>query len=210
MCPRVVVFDFDGVIADSLSAYYPVFAETCVELGFQGPPTMEAFLNVFDTNAVKGLVRAGVPLLKLRRLGKALGPRVAALNQRVEPFPGMPALVNSLVARGPVYVVTSNLTDATAEFLTRHGVAGLGGVIGADRETSKVKKIRRIRRAHRGAEVWYVGDTRGDMLEARAAGAVTVGAAWGWHDRARLAAASPDHLVEHPSDLAVLLGLSPF
>lgn len=210
MCPRIVVFDFDGVIADSLSAYYPVFAETCAELGFQGPPTVEAFLDVFDTNAVKGLIRAGVPLLKLRRLGKALGPRVAALNQHVAPFPGMPGLVNALVARGPVYVVTSNLTDATADFLARHGVAGLGGVIGADRETSKVKKIRRIRRAHRGAEVWYVGDTLGDMLEARAAGAVTVGAAWGWHDRARLAAASPDHLVDRPSDLAVLLGLPPF
>lgn len=210
MCPRVIVFDFDGVIADSLSAYYPVFAETCADLGFQGPPTVEAFLDVFDTNAVKGLIRAGVPLLKLRKLGRSLAPRVAELNRRVEPFPGMPDLVNALVARGPVYVVTSNLTEVTAEFLARHGVAGLCDVIGADREASKVKKIRRIRRAHRGAEVWYVGDTRGDMIEARAAGAVTVGAAWGWHDRARLAATSPDHLAGSPGELAVLLGLAPF
>ena len=205
MPSRVILFDFDGVIADSLAAYFPVFSESCRDLGFSGPATLEAFLDVFDTNAVKGLLRAGVPILKLRRLGKTLGPRVAELNQRVSPFPGMPELVNRLCARFPVYVVTSNVTAATEKFLARHGMTGVCGVVGADKEASKVKKIRRIHRAHRGAEPWYIGDTRGDMIEGRAARAITVAVTWGWHTRVRLETGHPDHVVENVDELAVLL-----
>ena len=209
MSSRVILFDFDGVIADSLAAYYPMFTESCRDLGISGPATLEAFLEVFDTNAIKGLLRAGVPILKLRRLGKTLGPRVTALNRHVLPFPGMPELVNALSARFPVYVVTSNMTAATGEFLARHDIVGLRGVMGADREASKVKKIRQIHRAHRGTEAWYVGDTRGDMIEGRAARAVTVAVTWGWHDRARLETGDPDHVVACVEELrALLLGLS--
>lgn len=204
---RVIVFDFDGVIADSLAAYFPVFQSCCAELGFTGPTTLEAFLDVFDTNAVKGLLKAGVPFFKLKRLGKTLAPRVSELNRHVAPFTGIPALIRTLQARHPVYVVTSNVTAATAEFMACHGMEGIADVVGADREASKVKKIRRIRKRHRPAEVWYIGDTKGDMLEARRGGAVPVAACWGWHDRARLLHGHPDHLVDTPAELARLLGV---
>ena len=189
---RVLLFDFDGVIADSLAAYYPVFADTCRDLGFSGPATLEAFLDVFDTNAIKGLRRAGVPLLKLRQLGRALAPRLAAL-------------LCERAACEPVYVVTSNMTEPTAAFLAEHAITGLRGVIGADQESSKVKKIRRIARQHCGLAPWYIGDTRGDMIEGRAAGATTVGTGWGWHGRERLALAGPDFIVDTVPELEALL-----
>lgn len=206
MLPRVIMFDFDGVIADSLAAYFPVFSESCRELGFTGPATLDAFLDVFDTNAVKGLLKAGAPFYKLKQLGAVLAPRVAELNRHVAPFAGMPPLVNGLCARHPVYVVTSNLTAATQIFLKCHGLHGLRGVVGADQAASKVRKIRRIRKQHPGAEAWYVGDTKGDILEGRTAGATTVAVTWGWHDRHRLESGGPDHIVESVGALARLLG----
>lgn len=203
--PRVIAFDFDGVIADSLEAYFPVFQACCAELGFRGPATRDAFLDVFDHNAVKGLLKAGVPFYKLKRLGRTLAPRVAALNEDVAPFPGIPSLIQALVARHPVYVVTSNVTEATAQFMARHAMDGLEDVIGSDREASKIKKLRRIRKGHPGATVWYIGDTRGDMIEARRAGTTAVAACWGWHNEARLAGAQPDYLVKSPEALGQLL-----
>ena len=204
---RVIAFDFDGVIADSLDAYFPVFQSCCADLGFSGPASMEAFLDVFDSNAVKGLLKAGVPFYRLRQLGKRLAPRVAALNLEVQPFPGILDLIRTLQQRHSVYVVTSNVTKATVQFMDRHGIRGLEDVIGSDRQASKIKKIRRIAKQHRGSEVWYIGDTLGDMKEARAARAIPVAACWGWHDRARLATGNPDHLVESPAALAALLGV---
>ena len=54
-------------------------------------------------------------------------------------------------------------------------------------------------------EIYYVGDTKGDMIEGKQAGAVTVAVTWGWHTAENLAQASPDHLVNTLSALENLL-----
>jgi phosphoglycolate phosphatase len=68
-----------------------------------------------------------------------------------------------------------------------------------------VSKTRRITaaRSRFGPErpAWYVGDTVGDILEAREAGVRTVGAAWGWHGPERLGRVRPDRLAHEPQDL---------
>ncbi|MBI2423748.1 MAG: HAD family hydrolase [Candidatus Hydrogenedentes bacterium] len=194
----LILLDFDGVIADSLTAYFEVFRAVCLEEGVHKAIVLEDFLRIFEQNAIQGLIDAGVPLLKLRRLGKALGPRVAQVNRQVRPFAGMPQLVAELAPRYPVYVVTSNLAEPVTAFLARHEFAGILGVLGSETDASKVKKIRRLSKRHPHNRPWYIGDTKGDMLEARKAGAVSVAAAWGWHSEALLLSAEPDHLVHSP------------
>ena len=54
---------------------------------------------------------------------------------------------------------------------------------------------------------YYVGDTKGDMIEGKKAGALTVAVTWGWHTREKLADASPDHMVHTPAELVTLLSL---
>jgi phosphoglycolate phosphatase len=53
----------------------------------------------------------------------------------------------------------------------------------------------------RTAISFYIGDTVGDIKEARAAGVWTVAVTWGWHSRERLLAARPDFLVDTPEEL---------
>jgi len=79
-------------------------------------------------------------------------------------------------------------------------------VLGNEVAGSKVEKIGLARRRYGdGDGSWYVGDTVGDIDEARDAGACTVAAAWGWHSRERLARARPDHIAATPADLLTLL-----
>jgi phosphoglycolate phosphatase len=119
-----------------------------------------------------------------------------------ELFPGMPAVIERLAAAQPVFVITSSRTGVVERILAEHGVRGVSEVIGGDREPSKTRKINAVRRRiGESLPAWYVGDTVGDMVEARAAGAVTVGAAWGWHGAERLQRGAPDHVAHAPSDL---------
>jgi phosphoglycolate phosphatase len=75
-------------------------------------------------------------------------------------------------------------------------------VVGGDQDESKTRKIGSARRRFgRALAAWYVGDTVGDILEARRAGVGTVGVAWGWHGVERLRRANPDHMAHAPSDL---------
>lgn len=200
----VIMLDFDGVVADSLEVFFAEFTSACTEMGFGRLNSREAFLRLFEANLVVGLVKAGFPVWRLRRLARVFAPRIAAANRRVFPFPEMPDIVSRLARAHVVYFITSNSSDAIREFLERYSIAGVRDVLGADTETSKVKKIRSIRALHPDLMPYYVGDTKGDVLEARAAGAVAVAAAWGWHPASTLASAKPDHLLHTPADLEAL------
>ncbi|MGZ3648342.1 MAG: HAD family hydrolase [Syntrophales bacterium] len=46
-----------------------------------------------------------------------------------------------------------------------------------------------------------MGDTTGDIKEARLAGVRTVAVTWGWHSKEKLETVRPDYLIETVKDL---------
>ena len=53
-------------------------------------------------------------------------------------------------------------------------------------------------------EIFYIGDTTGDIKEGKQAGVKTIGVTWGWHSKEKMAAAQPDYLFDKPEDLLQL------
>lgn len=202
--PPVIMFDFDGVIADSFEVFYAEFSAAVRALGFEKLNSPEAMLDLFDGNMFQSLVKIGFPLHKLKALGEEFKPKIAAANTRVKPFAGMPELLAELAAAHPTYVITSNQTAAIERFLAEHQIANVRDVLGADKEPSKVKKIRVVKKLHKGCTPWYIGDTRGDMLEGNHAGAISVAVTWGWHPEARLRTGKPGRVVHSPAELRAL------
>jgi phosphoglycolate phosphatase len=203
----VIMFDFDGVVADSEAVFFREFTAVCTEMGFDRLNSREAFLRLFDGNMIEQMVRAGFPVWRLKRLVKTFQPRIAEANRQVRPFAGMPELLGELAGLHPLYVITSNVSQTVENFLTEYQVRGVLDIIGAEKETSKVKKIRKVRKQHPECAPYYIGDTKGDMVEGRTAGAATVAVAWGWHPEARLREADPDHVVHTPEELRRLFTL---
>lgn len=202
--PPLLLFDFDGVVADSFDVFFEAFTGVCTEMGFRRLNSKESLLRLFDGNVVRQLWKAGFPFWRIKALARRFEPRIAAANERIRPFPGMPELVRDLAAVHPVYIISSNASSHVEAFCARFAIAGIRGVLGADRETSKVKKIRTIWKRHPGHVPHYIGDTRGDMVEGRKAGVKTVAVAWGWHALPHLREARPDFIVQTPEDLRVL------
>ena len=191
------MFDFDGVIADSLDDQCRAYARTFRAHGLAHLATCEQFLDFTEGNWFAALAAAGVPAQVVADVEDAI-----SATPRPELFPGMPAVIERLAAAHPVVVITSSRTATVERILSEHGVRGISEVLGGDQEPSKTRKIRSVRRRlGETLPAWYVGDTVGDMLEARDAGVGTVGAAWGWHGAARLSRACPDHVVHAPADL---------
>jgi len=202
---RVLLFDFDGVVADSFDVFFTEVSAACRELGYYQLDSKEALLKIMETNAIVGLARAGFPLRKLRKLGKEFAPRIKAANERILPFPEMVELLGELGAAHPLYIITSNQTPAVAEFVEKFGIGNVREILGSDKESSKVKKIKKVVKRHKGADAFYIGDTKGDMIEGRSAKVTTVAVSWGWHPEETLLAGKPDHLVRTPMELRALL-----
>lgn len=197
----VVIFDFDGVIADSMDAYFGAFTDVCTEMGYRRLNSREAFLRLFEGNLLRQLLWAGFPLWRLKRLVQKFEPRIREAHRDVRPFAGLPEAISTLARDFPVYVVTSNIAEVVSAFLEQHGFSGVLGVIGSDTHASKVKKIRSVLRQHPGFRGYYVSDTKGDLIEAHRAGAIPVAVSWGWHSVEKLAEGKPARVVASPGEL---------
>ncbi|HAF17094.1 MAG TPA: haloacid dehalogenase, partial [Peptococcaceae bacterium] len=86
-----------------------------------------------------------------------------------------------------------------------NGITEFEDIVGAEKEKSKVKKIRRAMKSYPSDISYYIGDTAGDMIEAREAGAKTIAVSWGYQSAERLKKADPDYLVNSPEELTALL-----
>jgi phosphoglycolate phosphatase len=194
---KLIMFDFDGVIADSLEDQSRAFVDTLRAHGLDELATRSAFLDFTETNWFEALAEADLPESVAVEIEEAF-----AATPIPDLFPEMAAVIGRLGAAHPVVVITSSRTADVEAVLDEHGVSGVAEVVGGDVEPSKTRKIRSARRRYGASrEAWYVCDTVGDVHEARAAGAVTVGVAWGWHGEERLLRAEPDQMAQRPADL---------
>jgi phosphoglycolate phosphatase len=194
---KLIMFDFDGVIAGSLDEQCRACVETLRARGFADLATPAQFLDFTETNWLAALADAGVPEDVVEELEEAFGAIPSP-----DLFPEMVAVIERLAAAHPVVVITSSRTSVVEGILAEHGVRGVVEVLGGEQEASKTRKIRSVRRRFgEPLPAWYACDTVGDVLEARAAGVGTVGVAWGWHEVERLRRVKPDRMAHAPSDL---------
>jgi phosphoglycolate phosphatase len=202
----LLLFDHDGVLADSFDVFCAGFLEGCRHAGFPRIATPEDVVDLFEGNVYERMRELGAGDGQIE---EAVGRAARALQMgagAVRPFPLMADVIGELGDARHVVIVSSNTTLVVEGFLRRHHVAGVAEIAAAEAGHSKVDKIRALLTRFPGQEtVWYVGDTAGDMREARLAGVTPLGVAWGWHDPERLEAAGAECIAATPADLLAIV-----
>lgn len=203
---RLVMFDFDGVIVDSLDIFSSAFLEACRATGLEGFTRTEDLLAVMEDNFYASMRARGVPDEQVAEVLRRLGASLVKARRWLKPVPLMPQVLEELSVECTVVVVTSSPDDVVQGWLRGHDVGGVDEVAGANTARSKVEKIRALRERFPGQDVfWFVSDTAGDMREARAAGVTPVGVAWGWHDPEMLREAGAERIAATPAELLTIL-----
>jgi phosphoglycolate phosphatase len=202
----LLMLDHDGVVVDSLDVFCTSLIEACRQLGIGGVAAPEDVVALFAGNFYECLRAAGADEAQIseamRRTARALRNALPWLR----PFPLMPEVLAELAEARHLVIVTSNNGDLVKAFLRRHRIAGVAEVAGAEAGHSKTAKIETLLARFPGQETyWFVGDTAGDMREARRAGATPVGVAWGWHDPELLEAAGAERIAASPADLLAIV-----
>ena len=122
----------------------------------------------------------------------------------MKPFAGLIPVLEDLQKNHFLAVISSNGYRTIRAMLTRVGFDPyFREIFGSDFLFSKKEKIDYAIEKYEipREKAFYIGDTAGDILEARAAGVRSVAVTWGWHDRERLLAVHPDFLIDSPEEL---------
>lgn len=201
---KIFIFDYDGVIVDSLDIYEKAVISAFQKNGFNQINSRKSFLDLFDGNFFESVVKLGFPAEKIPSIIKELEPNLRLVQKKLKLFDGIKQVLAELAKKCKIYIATSNLTGVVKAYLESQDITAFEEIIGADKETSKIKKMERIKAKYPNYQIFYVGDTKGDMIEGKLAGVKTIAVAWGWHDINRLKEGKPDYIVEKPSELLLM------
>jgi phosphoglycolate phosphatase len=199
---NLFLFDFDGVLSDSLDLYAEAVRRCLERIGTPIVKTREDYLVLFEGNFYESMAARGVDLAAFAQAAKEIMPGID--YDAMRPFDGLLPVLESLRKDHLLAVISSNGSRTIRRMLERFGFEPyFQEVFGSDFLISKKEKIDHALAMYGipPERTFYIGDTTGDIVEARAAGVRTVAVTWGWHSRERLVAAHPDFLVETPEGL---------
>jgi phosphoglycolate phosphatase len=202
---KLFLFDFDGVLVDSLDVYEKTVTLCLKKMNKPLTRGRQEFLELFEGNFYESLVKKGVDLNEFM---KASVDILAQVNLKdIKPITAVVPVVGELHKKHTLIVVSSNESSSIKESLELFHYNGyFQEILGSDFMLSKKEKILyAIKKYHVAPQdIYYIGDTTGDIKEGREAGVKTVGVTWGWHSKEKMASAKPDYLFDTPQELLQL------
>lgn len=209
------IFDFDGTLADSgqvaIQATQQAFAQHLLPVpeaglvhSYIGLPIEVFFKELLPEHSFTE-VEFNSLLESFRRIYRDL-------EGQLKLFPGIKDLLASLTDAGKtLFIDTSKSSAGIARDLRTLGIQTyFTDVVGSN-------DVQQYKPAPEGIEILLakhhlvadetvmVGDTKYDIAMGQAAGVKTCGVTWGEQDRALIAAAKPDYLVDQIPDLVKLV-----
>ena len=199
---KLILFDFDGVVVDSLDVYEGTTVKCLAEIGQPIVKNRNDYLDLYDDNFYKSLVEKGVDLDAFMEASVDILAEVNYDDMRL--FDELVPVLARLHTDNILVVISSSDSRDIDLIMKRYRISGyFEGILGSDVNLNKIKKILHAMDKFGIARenTYYVGDTIGDIKEAKAAGIKTIAVGWGWHSREKLAAVSPDYLIDYPEEL---------
>ena len=204
MTNKVIVFDFDGTIADTYQAIVDITNDLSSEFGYQ-PIDEEELLLLKNLSSKEIVKRAEISLFKIpflvKRVQKELGGQIADLS----PIKGIESVLLELKQRNYILgIVTSNVRENVVLFLQNNNLEYLFDFIYSGTNIfGKHRIINQLVRKHKlnKTDVIYVGDETRDIRSARKSGISVIAVGWGFNSQEILAEYKPDFLAVKPTEL---------
>jgi phosphoglycolate phosphatase len=204
---RILIFDFDGVLADSLAPMLSYAGQVCQEMGYPCTPTQKdlEILNKMEFSEYGR--QLGIPEEKIETF---VTRNFELFSSREEPLaikPGIESVIRELSQIAILAVITGNSCKVVGKFLDTYGLKdNFQTILCAEDDGSRVEKILKVISLSSGTkgEVYMIGDAVSDIRAAREARINSIAIGWGHQSKEKLITENPDFLLDQPEDLLTL------
>ncbi|MFQ6671893.1 MAG: HAD family hydrolase [Candidatus Tectimicrobiota bacterium] len=207
-------FDLDGTLIDSADDLVQATAHSLRGIGIDPPPAEEIINHV--GGGARGLLtgsmgEAATPARVEAGLAAFMDYYGAHLLDNTRPYPGVEEVLAHFAATRALAVVTNKPEAFSRTILEGLGLAGyFRQILGYESVEKKKPHPEGILRVLEDGGVEpsravMVGDSAQDILAGKAAGTVTVAAAYGFRPLEELSAVGPDYLIHDIRELPALI-----
>jgi len=208
MTVKVIVFDFDGTIADTYDAFVEIVNRLSGEFGYR--PVTETELADYKHLSSRELVkRSEIPLVKIPFILRRVKAELSEKMQHLQPIDGMDSCLHDLKKQGySLGILTSNAKENVIAFLKNNQLESLFDFIYSGTTLfGKHKVINKVlqERKFSAREMVYVGDETRDIHAARNSHVKIVAVGWGFNSPEILQEHHPDAFAAQPQNLSHIL-----
>ncbi|MBI2133588.1 HAD family hydrolase [Candidatus Woesearchaeota archaeon] len=179
---KAVIFDFDGVIHDTLELAYRINTELLGE-----KVTIAEYKDMFNGNIYEN------PKITPERTRKFFEMQIEEFNNlKMEE-----EIKNELMKINeeyPMFIISSNKAETINSYFESNNFLGkFKEILGLETHKSKEEKFKMLLKNHglEKKECLFITDTLGDILEANRIGIRTIAVDFGFHERERLEKGNP-------------------
>jgi phosphoglycolate phosphatase len=204
MTQKVIIFDFDGTIADTVDALISIANRLAIEFSYI-QITPEELILLRNLTAREIISYSGISVFKIPFLVKRVKAELKDKIHDLKPIDGIQAaLVELKNQEYRLGIITSNSQDNVTAFLKHHNLDYLfeftySGIT-IFGKTTIINNILRQKQI-KPQTVIYVGDETRDIEASKKANIKVIAVSWGFNSAEALAKQNPDFLIHQPNQL---------
>lgn len=204
MTVKLILFDFDGTIADTHDAFVEIVNGLSEEFGYKSvnQEDLERLKHLSSREIIK---QSRIPLVKIPFILNRVRVELTNRIQSLKPIQGIETYLLQLKEKGySLGIITSNLKDNVLTFLENNNLDHLFDFIysgvtlfGKDKTINKILKQHQLKQN----EVIYIGDETRDIHASKKSKIKVISVGWGFNSPEALAKHHPDFLIAQPQEL---------
>jgi len=206
MKKSLLIFDFDGTIANTLEVAVDIANALSKEFGFRSV-SREEFVELRGKTIPELMRLSGMSWFQLPLIIKRARDHFRSRINEVHPIEGVPGLLRTLKERGyRLGILTSNTRESVLDFLIMYDLELFDFIHAPDSLFGKAKRLKEIRKNYQLAEsqIVMIGDEARDIDAAHKAQIDAIAVTWGFHTPSLLQQHAPRFTVDRPDHLLEL------
>ena len=209
MTNLVLIFDFDGTIADTHHYIIEISNRLASEFNYKTiePHEVEHLKNKSSREVIEHL---NIPLLKIPAIVAKAKKEFYRNISTVQPIAGLQEILQHLKDFNvKIGILSSNTSGNIKKFLQNHNLDIFDFIDTTSKIWSKNNSLKNIiqKNGFNKERIIYIGDEIRDITAAKKLGIKVAAVAWGYNSSYALKRYKPDFIIQTPQDLLNLCNL---
>ncbi|MDI3473770.1 MAG: phosphoglycolate phosphatase [Candidatus Woesearchaeota archaeon] len=193
-----LIFDFDGVIADSIDFFKECYNRAAKE-SFIKQISRQETKKILSENP-KRLLFPDEPLINKAFFFSNMIKEMQKNVEGIKLIEGMKGCIEYLFIENELYISSKNLPKVINQFLISHELIDYFSIIYSLR-LNKRSSFKKILLKHKKENTLFITDTYNDIVNANRIGIDSIGCSWGIDSLSKLKQAKPFYIARSPKEL---------